>query len=373
MNGANTFRILTNELQNFATVTTPNGWFTTQFTTGTIGCPQATCTLVSTDDDRVLSSDDRAKTSGTGTYSDLTAYQYLKHLYADAKRALTLQNDGDAISFVQAKAGTNYGKLTNIASQVADLEQSEANALTSLDAQAAQIYAAIDVLNADVENGTSTVDAQILQRNTLDDQLTQVHTGIDNAKQQSINAKSSAKVGLLSQLASVAPQADYDAADKQLLELYLHTAFVQIPLTSSQKISLFTLAQLCEHTYGSAILQARAWYLAETGDMIEGSCDDQIGERSTGLQPYKYHMANTVAISPNPAYQNFTIALSWSPTTDCTVQIMNPLGQVVKNLQMQVGNERLEVQNLQLPAGVYKLIVYEQDVPSAQATLNISE
>jgi galactitol-specific phosphotransferase system IIB component len=53
--------------------------------------------------------------------------------------------------------------------------------------------------------------------------------------------------------------------------------------------------------------------------------------------------------------------------------VMNTLGQVVKTLQVQAGVNQLEVQNVQLPAGAYKLIVYEKDIPSAQATLNIAE
>jgi hypothetical protein len=370
---SNRFHILTSELPNFATVTTPAGWFSNQLTVGTIGCPTNTCNQMAIEDDRELSADDRAKMAGNGAYSDLTSYLDLKNLYADARQTVELQTDGDAVAFIQGKSTTNYGVLTNVASQLTDLEQYESDALSALNAQATQLYIEIDALNTALESGASTVDAQLTQRNTLDDQLALVQAAVENAKQQSLATKLGAKANLLSQLALVAPQSDFDAADKQILELYIQTSFVGVPLSTSEKISLFALAQMCEHTHGTAVLQARAWYLAETGELIEGSCDGQTGERSTGLQPYKYQMLNTVTISPNPAPQSFTLSLSWLPTADCTVQIMNPLGQIVKTLSVQAGNEKLEVSNVQLPVGVYKLIVYEQEVPSAQATLHIAE
>jgi hypothetical protein len=369
----NRFHILTNELTNFGTVTTPMGWFSNQFTVNTLGCPQVKCRFIAEDEIFTLSSDDRVKMAGSGSYSDLTSYLDLKTLYADAKTNQSLQNDPAAIAFVQSKSSTSYGRLTHIAKQVADLERNVSDAITSDQIQANNLLESLDQLNLELENGVGTIDAQLNQRSILHDQLEQVQVEITNTKQQNLSTKVAVKQNLLTQLSEIVPQSDFDAADKQLLELYIKTAFVQVPLTSSQKISLFTLAQMCEHTYGTAVLQARAWYLAETGHMIEGSCETQIGERNASLQPYKYHMLNTVSISPNPAQQSFILSLSWAPTVDCTVKIMNPVGQVVKTLQVQAGNEKLEVQNLQLTVGVYKLIVYEKDVPSAQATLNISE
>jgi hypothetical protein len=380
---ANRFSIRTNELPNFRIVTTPSdltlpptmpqlAWFLDE-AVGSIGCPTTTCVQIITEDGRVLSTDDRTKMAASGSYSDLTSYLDLKNLYADAKLNTNLQNDADALGFVQTKASTNYGRATNIASQVAGLEQNASDVLTIYHTQAAQLFGVIDQLDIELENGTSTIDAQLAQRNNLNDQLLQIQAEIASNQQQSLNTKLAVKQNLLVQLSAITPQFEFDAADKQLLELYIQSAFVQVPLTTSQKMSLFTLAQMCEHIYGTAVFQARAWYLAETGDAVDGNCDDEVGARSSDIEPNKHQTLNTVRISPNPVRQNFTIDLSWKPSAHCTAQVVNALGQIVKTLQIAEGNGVLEVVNLNLTAGIYKLVVYEHDVATAQTTLNISE
>jgi hypothetical protein len=83
-----------------------------------------------------------------------------------------------------------------------------------------------------------------------------------------------------------------------------------------------------------------------------------------------FDFVKQVSVYPNPLSQSFTLELGWKQIGICSVQVVNQLGQIVQTMRINHENGLIAAS---LPPGLYRLLVFENEVLVAQTMISVAD
>ncbi len=183
-----------------------------------------------------------------------------------------------------------------------------------------------------------------------------IEAGIANLYDPTITADPAQKLADLAALnSSISTQADYQAYEKSINQIYL-AALTQNnwDFSASEKVAIDDIAARCPQLAGDAVYTAR--FLQENYRVPAWNTDCAfVGARSGNA----IIQERDISAYPNPAQTEVVIALSQPALSECKIMVFNMMGRIVSTASIPTGSTDIVLPVSNYPNGNYIISVSE--------------